>query len=95
MESIGLAPGLLMALLAGGAEFFGGLALMLGLLTRPAALVSAFTMLVAIFSVHIGHGLFIANGGYEFALALLAATVALTLLGAGRLSLDGLVARRL
>ncbi|AXY43074.1 DoxX family protein [Halomonas sp. JS92-SW72] len=94
MESIGLAPGLLMALLAGGAEFFGGLALMLGLLTRPAALVSAFTMLVAIFSVHISHGLFIANGGYEFALALLAATVALTLQGAGRLSLDGLVAKR-
>ncbi|PWV83232.1 MULTISPECIES: DoxX family protein [Halomonas] len=94
MESIGLAPGLLMALLAGGAEFFGGLALMLGLLTRPAALVSAFTMLVAIFSVHISHGLFIANGGYEFALALLAATVALTLQGAGRFSLDGLVAKR-
>lgn len=94
LESIGLAPGLLMALLAGGAEFFGGLALMLGLLTRPAALVSAFTMLVAIFSVHISHGLFIANGGYEFALALLAATVALTLQGAGRFSLDGLVAKR-
>ncbi|MFO7649069.1 DoxX family protein [Halomonas campaniensis] len=95
LESIGLAPGLLMALLAGGAEFFGGLALMLGLLTRPAALVSAFTMLVAIVSVHLGNGLFLANNGYEFALALLAATVALTLQGAGRLSLDGLVAKRL
>jgi putative oxidoreductase len=94
LESIGLAPGLLMALLAGGAEFFGGLALMIGLLTRPAALVSAFTMLVAIFSVHISNGLFIANGGYEFALALLAATVALTLQGAGRLSLDRLMAQR-
>ena len=53
LASIGLAPGTLMALLAGGAEFFGGLALVLGLLTRPAALVSAFTMLVAIFAVHI------------------------------------------
>lgn len=94
LESIGLAPGLLMALLAGGAEFFGGLALMLGLLTRPAALVSAFTMLVAIVSVHLGNGLFLANNGYEFALALLAATVALTFQGAGRLSLDGLLARR-
>lgn len=94
MASIGLEPGLLMALLAGGAEFFGGLALMAGLLTRPAALVSAFTMLVAIFSVHISNGLFIANGGYEFALGLLAATVALTIQGAGRLSVDGLLARR-
>ncbi|WP_416139933.1 DoxX family protein [Halomonas sp. HK25] len=95
LASIGLAPGLLMALLAGGAEFFGGLALMAGLLTRPAALVSAFTMLVAIFSVHIGNGLFLANNGYEFGLALLAATVALTIQGAGRLSLDGLVAKRI
>lgn len=95
LASIGLEPGLPMALLAGGAEFFGGLALILGLLTRPAALVSAITMLVAIFSVHIANGLFLANGGYEFALSLLAATVALTLQGAGRLSLDSLLAKRL
>lgn len=94
LASIGLEPSMLMALLAGGAEFFGGLALILGLLTRPAALASAFTMLVAIFSVHISHGLFLANGGYEFALSLLAATVALTLQGAGRLSLDRLLAKR-
>ncbi|WP_024462201.1 DoxX family protein [Marinimicrobium sp. LS-A18] len=95
LASIGLQPGLLMALLAGSAEFFGGLALMFGLLTRPAALVSAFTMVVAIFSVHIGNGLFMANNGYEFALSLLAATAALTLLGAGRLSLDNLIAKRI
>ena len=50
MASIGITPGYLMALLAGSAEFFGGLALVLGLLTRPAAVVSAFTMLIAIFS---------------------------------------------
>ena len=67
LASIGLEPGYVMALLAGGAEFFGGLALVLGLLTRPAALVAAFTMLVAIFSVHIGNGLFMSNNGYEYA----------------------------
>lgn len=83
MASIGLEPGLLMALLAGGAEFFGGIALILGLLTRPAALVNALTMLVAILAVHIGHGLFVADGGYEFALSL-PATVALTIQGGGR-----------
>ena len=76
MESIGLAPGFVMALLAGSAEFFGGIALILGLLTRPAAALSAFTMVVAIFSVHGSNGLFMSNNGYEFALALLAATVA-------------------
>src|SRR5687768_12825165 len=49
--SMGLIPGFLMASLAGGAEFFGGLALVFGLLVRPAAAVLAITMLVAIFAV--------------------------------------------
>lgn len=94
MASIGLAPGYLMALLAGSAEFFGGLALVLGLLTRPAALVAAFTMLVAIFSVHIGNGLFMSDNGYEYALSLLAVTLALAIQGAGRLSLDNVLLER-
>ena len=91
LASIGLAPGYLMALLAGGAEFFGGLALIIGLLVRPAAVVLAFTMLVAIFTVHIGNGLFMSNNGYEFGLALLAISVSLAVSGAGRGSLDQLL----
>ena len=94
MESIGLAPGFVMALLAGSAEFFGGIALILGLLTRPAAALSAFTMVVAIFSVHGSNGLFMSNNGYEFALALLAATVALAIQGAGSFSLDAVVSKK-
>jgi len=93
MGSLGLNPGALMALLAGSAEFFGGLALVLGLLVRPAAAALAFAMLVAIFSVHIGKGLFMSNNGYEFGLALLAASVSLLVSGAGRLSLDAAFAR--
>ena len=88
MDSIGLTPGYWMALLAGSAEFFGGLALILGLLVRPAALALAVTMVVAIASVHLDKGLFMANNGYEFGLALLAITVSLVLSGAGRYSLD-------
>lgn len=94
MASLGLAPGYLMALLAGSAEFFGGLALLFGLLVRPAAAVLAFAMLVAIFSVHIDKGLFLANNGYEFGLALLAAALALLISGAGRLSADAVLAAR-
>ena len=94
MDSIGLEPGYLMALLAGSAEFFGGLALILGLLVRPAAAVLAFTMVVAILSVHIGNGLFMSNNGYEFGLALLAASAALAFGGAGRASVDRLIADR-
>lgn len=93
MASIGLEPGYLMGLLAGSAEFYGGLALVLGLLTRPAAVVSAFTMLVAIFSVHFEHGLFLTNNGYEYALALFAATVALTIQGAGSFSVDNAIVK--
>jgi putative oxidoreductase len=95
MASIGLEPGYLMALLAGSAEFFGGLALVFGLLTRPAALVSAFTMLIAIFSVHISNGLFMSNNGYEYALTLFAVTVALAIQGGGALSVDRVLAERL
>lgn len=88
MDSIGLSPGIVMATLAGSAEFFGGLALVLGLLTRPAAAVTAFTMLVAIFSVHISNGFFMSNGGFEYAFALLVATISLILSGGGRYSID-------
>ncbi|BFM05661.1 DoxX family protein [Halioxenophilus aromaticivorans] len=88
MASIGIEPGFAMALLAGSAEFFGGLALALGLLTRPAAVVTAFTMLVAIFSVHFSNGLFLTNNGYEYALSLFAATAALAVQGAGSVSVD-------
>ena len=95
MESIGLAPGFLMALLAGSAEFFGGLFILLGLLTRPAAISLAFTMLVAIFSVHFANGLFMSNNGYEFGLALLAASVSLALSGSGKAAVDQILAKNL
>lgn len=88
MESIGLTPGFIMAILAGSAEFFGGVLLIIGLLTRPTSLILAFTMIVAIFSVHINNGLFMKNNGYEYTLALLAITIALAMQGGGKFSLD-------
>jgi putative oxidoreductase len=95
MESIGLAPGTLMAALAGGAEFFGGLLLIAGLLVRPTAVVLAITMLVAIFTVHFQNGLFMSNNGYEFGLALLVISIGLALRGAGSLSIDNLLQNKL
>jgi putative oxidoreductase len=94
MESIGLTPGFLMALLAGSAEFFGGILLILGLLTRPASAALAATMIVAIFSVHINNGLFMSNNGYEFGLALIAITLALLISGGGKYSIDSLLSKK-
>lgn len=87
MESIGLAPGYLLALMAGSAEFFGGLALVIGLLVRPAAASLIVAMVVAIFSVHWASGFFITNGGYEYALILALISGTLLIEGAGRFSL--------
>ncbi|MEC4726586.1 DoxX family protein [Shewanella sp. D64] len=95
MDSIGLGPGMLMAFLAGSAEFFGGLALLLGLLTRPAALLTAFTMMVAIFAVHSDNGLFMSNNGYEFGLVLLAVSISLAFSGAGKFGLDSAIVNKL
>ena len=95
MASQGLEPGVLMALLAGSAEFFGGLALIFGVLVRPAAAVLAFTMLIAGVVVHGSAGLFLSNGGYEFALALFSASLALVFLGGGRWSADQTLAQKL
>ena len=74
-------------------ELLGGLALVVGLLTRPAALGLAITMLGAIGFVHAKAGFFAPNG-IEFVLALMGAALTLMVTGAGAWSLDALIARR-
>ncbi len=74
-------------------EFFGGIALVLGLLTRLAGLGLAANMLGAIVLVHGKAGFFL-PGGYEFVLALLGGALTLVFTGAGRVSIDGVIAAR-
>jgi putative oxidoreductase len=74
-------------------ELVGGLALILGILTRPAALLLAIDMLAALFLVHLPAGFFLPNG-YEFVLALAAAAIALALTGPGAFALDNVLAKR-
>ena len=71
-------------------EFFGGIALLLGFLTRLIALGFVFDMLVAIVLVQLKRGF----SGYELEFVLLVSSVALVLTGADRFSVDALLAGR-
>jgi putative oxidoreductase len=51
-------------------------------------------MVMAIVTVHLPNGLFMANNGYAFGLALLALSVSLAVSGAGRLSIDNVIANK-
>jgi putative oxidoreductase len=73
--SLGLPPW--MAYLSAGTEFFGGIAIVLGLFTRFFSLAFVIEMGVAIWKVHFKNGL-TGNGGFEFPLAV--ATIAFALL---------------
>ncbi len=94
-RNMGIPPWLtLMAVIA---EFCGGLAVLLGFLTRLASASLAIVMLVAIFEAHLKHGFFMnwslvrgIGHGIEFNIALLGMSMGLILLGSGQLSLDRL-----
>lgn len=73
--------------ISGVLEVFGSVLLVLGLFARPAALLLAIEMGVAIWKVHSGRG-YLAVHEYEFPLALAMGCFALATVGAGKLSLD-------
>lgn len=93
----GLKPGTFFALMGGIIEFFGGIALALGLLTRLAAAGIVVDMSMAIVTVTWANGINATGdkGGYELNLALGALALLLVAFGAGRLSLDARLERRL
>lgn len=74
-------------------EFFGGLALIIGLLARLAAIGLAVEMLGAILVVHLAAGFF-NPGGFEYPLTLTSAMICIALAGPGSLSVDSMLASR-
>lgn len=90
---IGLNPSLFWAWVVAIAEFFGGLGLLFGLLTRLSAAALVTNMAVAICLVHLKNGFFAGNGGYEYPMLLMAASISLVILGPGDYSLDALVGK--
>jgi len=90
VASLGL-PGWL-AYASAFAEFFGGILLIVGLLTRIFSLLILIDLAVAIWKVHWKNGMF-AKGGYEFPLTLATIAFALILFGAGPIALDAILGR--
>lgn len=86
-----------LAFLVIAGEFLGGIGLVVGFLSRPAALFIALTMLGAIAMVHLRHGLFLnwfgnkEGHGIEYHLLAIALSLVVIVKGAGALSLDRLV----
>ncbi len=92
-EKLGLEPGMFWASLVGGVEFFGGLMLAIGLLTRPVAAAVVVLMAVAVFQVHLGNGFFWTNGGFEYPLMWGLIAFAFVLRGGGAWSVDARIGR--
>lgn len=75
------------------AEIVGGAALILGVLTPVFAVINLVSMIGAIVLVHLPNGVFVTANGYELVLAIAAALVPVAALGAGRWSVDGMIAK--
>jgi putative oxidoreductase len=74
-------------------EFAGGIALIAGLLTQWVAMLFAIQMAVAVIRVHLAGGFFLPRG-YEFALTMFGASIALALAGPGAAAVDRVLFKR-
>ena len=90
---MGLEPAAFFAWYIGCLEFFGGSLLVLGLLTRPVAVLGAGFMAVAVVHVHWANGFFWTKGGFEYPLMWMMLALALAIRGAGAYSLDARIGR--
>lgn len=75
-------------------EFFGGVGLIVGFLSRFSAASIIIIMIGALVMVHGKNGFFLSNNGMEYVLALIALALATLLAGPGRYALSRLISRR-
>ncbi len=87
-SKVGLEPALPLAYLIGTVEFFGGILVAIGLLTRPAALAATIMLLVAALHVHLGNGFFWTKAGLEYPLLWAFMFLAIFFRGGGAMSVD-------
>jgi putative oxidoreductase len=90
LDSVGIKPGVFMAVLAGLMELVGGVLFAAGLFTLIAGILIALVM-VGTFKIHGKNGVWATANGYEYQLVLLVTGVGIALIGAGEYSLDALI----
>lgn len=88
VDSLGYRPARPYAVVLGAAEATAGVLFLLGLFTPLAAVAAIGVMTNAIGSVHAPHGVWNAEGGYEFPLLMLVGAATLVFTGPGALALD-------
>ena len=87
LSGMGLGHAMLLAFLSAGAEFFGGLMILLGVYARWGAFFVIGDMVVAVMTVHLQNGFFLQNKGYEYNVALIAMCLSILFAGSGKWSL--------
>jgi putative oxidoreductase len=85
---LGFGSPVFMTYFIGSLEFFGAIAIVLGLLTRPLAFMLFINMVVAAAMVHLPKGWSASTGGAEYVVALAGIAAILAIRGGGRWSLD-------
>ena len=95
VSGMGFSPPALWAYLLAGTEFFGGLMIAFGFLTRLGAGAATISLTVAFLCVHLKNGFFLQNGGYEYAMLWAVVCFAIFLRGGGPLSIDAKIGKEL
>lgn len=90
-ESIGIKPGVAMAVVAGLGELAGGLLFAAGLWTEVGAALIIITMFMAIIKVHGKNGYWVTSNGFEYNLTLLVIALGVAFIGAGNYAIDALM----
>src|SRR6478672_11877386 len=93
-DKLGIPLAIVSASFASFVEFVGGALIIVGALTTTVVALDLVVMVGAAGFVHLTHGIFAQNGGWELVGVIVAAELALAAFGPGRFSVDHLVARR-
>ena len=93
-EKLGIPLAIVSASFTSFVEFVGGVLIILGALTTTVVALDLVVMVGAAGFVHVTHGIFAKDGGWELVGVIVAVELALAAFGPGRYSVDDVVARR-